>query len=162
MSLSSTGPPLQISLYSRLYKNPSSFHLSTDTVGLVSFLLPQLDLLPSPLTLYTSLWPPQPSFCSLSASGSVPSRGLCKFYSCLERPFQIFAFRFEVGCPDLLWPSTSKLNRYRETVYLCVCVCMSVCTSSLLEFSSSGGAHFVVYSGVSEALECLAHTKGST
>ena len=159
MSLSSTGPPLQISLYSRLYKNPSSFHLSTDTVGLVSFLLPQLDHLPSPLTLVT------PAFFLLSECLRLsPISGTLQVLFLLGKAIpdlciQVWGW---MPSPDLLWPSTSKLNRYWETVYLCVCVCMSVCTSSLLEFSSSGGAHFVVYSGVSEALECLAHTKGST
>lgn len=42
----------------------------------------QLDSLPSLLTFFTSLWPLQPSFHSLSATGSFPPWGLCKFYSC--------------------------------------------------------------------------------
>lgn len=64
-------------------QNPSSLHGFADTVGLVSAAPTS-----SPLTFLTSFWPLLSSFFSLSACGSFPSRGLCKFCSCsLESSF---------------------------------------------------------------------------
>ena len=80
-------------------QNPSSLHGLPDTVGLVSAAPTS-----SPLTFLTSSWPLQSSFFSLSACGSLPSWGLCKFCSCcLESSFpESLHSGFKLNASDLL------------------------------------------------------------